>query len=379
MYDAKGQLVGMIDVDGSAATWTWDENGNLMALARTLASSIPGNVGITLVSPNQGKPNDPLEIFGKGLANPTSLTFNGVAATVISSTSTSIKTTVPTSASTGVIHVVTALGAADSPSAFTVLTSAPLTITPNQVALLPTRTQQFTASGPVTWAVGLIPGGNAQLGTITTGGLYTAPSTGTFPRQVTVTARSTADPEDTAEAAVTIVPVPVARADRVTVVVTQGGPTQATPLRATRVTVNIPPGGPTQATPLRASRVTVNIPPGGPTQALPLRAVRVSVERRPVITGVSPTSIARGSSNVTLTLTGQGLTGATALQFLNNGSNDTLITYTNLTVVSDTQVTATVSIGATAAITGRAIQMTAAGVISTPAGTGTNVLQVAGP
>src|SRR3989304_1393530 len=53
VYDPKGHLVGVIDLDGSAATWTWDENGNLMALARTLASSLPGNVGITLVSPNQ--------------------------------------------------------------------------------------------------------------------------------------------------------------------------------------------------------------------------------------------------------------------------------------------------------------------------------------
>lgn len=377
VYDAKGQISSVIDTDGSAATYQWDENGNLLGITRVNASGISGPVGITLVSPNSGKSGDSIELFGKGLANPTSLTFNGVAATVTTSTSTYIKTTVPTGANTGLIHVVTPLGQADSPSAFTVLSA--MTISPTQAAVLPTRTQQFSAAGAATWTVNGVVGGMPQLGTIDTNGLYTAPSGGTFPLTVTVAAQSPGDPQNRAEAAVTILPVPVARATRLTIFVVPGGPTQASPLRASRVTLNVPPPGPTQATPLRANRVSVNAPPGGPPQASPLTATRVSVERQPVITAVSPGSVARGASNVTLTLTGVGLTSPAALQFLRNGANDALITYSGLTASSDTQATVTISVAATAVIAGRVLQITAGSVNSTPAGTGTNVLQVTGP
>jgi hypothetical protein len=155
-------------------------------------------------------------------------------------------------------------------------------------------------------------------------------------------------------------------------------PTQATPLAASRVSLAVSQP-PTQAAALSAPRVSLAASQP-PTQATPLTARRVAVERQPVITGISPGSIARGSSNVSLTLTGQGLANATALQFLNNGTNDTLITYSNLAASPDgTQATVTVNIGSAAVIAGRVAQITAGGVISTPAGTGTNVLQVTGP
>ena len=35
VYDTKGQLVGVIDVDGSAATYNVDENGHLMGISRS--------------------------------------------------------------------------------------------------------------------------------------------------------------------------------------------------------------------------------------------------------------------------------------------------------------------------------------------------------
>ncbi len=394
LYDAKGQLAAVIDVDGSAATFQFDENGNLTGIQRTDASSIAGPVGITLVSPNEGLPGDGVEIFGKGLANPTSVTFNGVATTVTASTSTSLKTSVPSGATTGVIHVVTPSGAADSPSPFTVL--ATLTITPSQVSLLPTRTQQFTASGPATWTVEGLAGGSPQVGTISTTGLYTAPGSGLFPRLVTVAAQSPNNPTNKAEAPVTIVPVPVARTAWVSVTVAQTAPRatpllaprvsaagspappQAAPLRANRVSAVVSPT-PTQASPLRAPRVSAVVSPT-PAQAAPLAALRVAVERQPVITGVSPASLARGSANVPLTLTGQGLASPTALQFLRNGANDTLITYSNLTATPDgTQATVTINIAGTAVIAGRVLQITAGGLSSTPAGTGTNVLQITGP
>jgi hypothetical protein len=143
-----------------------------------------------------------------------------------------------------------------------------MTISPGQLSILPTRTQQFTASGPATWTVDGIASGNAQVGTISSSGLYTAPGTGVFPLIVTVGAQSPGNPQNKAEAPVTVVPVPVVRAARVSAFVV---------------------GGPNQAAPLRADRVSAAVSPA-PTQALPLLATRVAVERQPVITESRPPS-----------------------------------------------------------------------------------------
>ena len=59
--------------------------------------------------------------------------------------------------------------------------SAPLTVTPRNSVVTFTQTAQFAAqgsgSGSATWSVDGVAGGNATVGTITTGGLYTPPST----------------------------------------------------------------------------------------------------------------------------------------------------------------------------------------------------------
>jgi YD repeat-containing protein len=203
VMDLKGQIIAIVDADGSVATYSWDLSGNLTGITRISPGA--GPVAITLVSPNQGLPNDPISIYGKGLANPSSVTFNGVAATVLESSANYIKTTVPAT-TTGTIHAVTPLGQADSPSAFTVLGA--MTISPTTASLLPAQTQQFTASGAADWLVNGIQGGTAQLGTVTAGGLYTAPSTGTFPQEVTVAAQSPGNPLNRAEALLTILPPP---------------------------------------------------------------------------------------------------------------------------------------------------------------------------
>jgi hypothetical protein len=243
------------------------------------------------------------------------VTFNGVAATIQNSSANHIAVTVPATATSGVIHVVTPLGQADSPSAFTVL-SGGLTITPGNASVLPTRTVQFTASGPAEWLVNGILNGAPETGTIS-GGLYTAPGSGVFPRQVTVAAQTPGNPATQAEAVVTILP-----------------------------------------------------PPGA-------RARGVSGTRGPAITAVSPAKVAQGDTNVGLTLTGVGLASPSILKFLKDGANDPLITYTNLAAnPGGTQATATLSVGSTAPVAGRVLQITAGGGNSTPAGTGSNVLAI---
>src|SRR6185312_5578639 len=49
-------------------------------------------------------------------------------------------------------------------------------VTPRVVALTFQQTQQFTASGSVTWSVDGVTGGTAVTGTITSAGLYTPPA-----------------------------------------------------------------------------------------------------------------------------------------------------------------------------------------------------------
>lgn len=90
-------------------------------------------------------------------------------------------------------------------------TALSLTITPTSASVFTGRTLQFattfntTANNAVTWQVNQITGGDTTHGTISSNGLYTAPTAVPSPAAVTVTAISQADTTKTASATVTIV------------------------------------------------------------------------------------------------------------------------------------------------------------------------------
>src|SRR5690348_13294698 len=75
-------------------------------------------------------------------------------------------------------------------------TTVAITISPTTATLSQGQTTQFTATvtnssnTAVTWQVGGVTGGSAATGTISTGGLYTAPASVTVAQGVTVTAVS---------------------------------------------------------------------------------------------------------------------------------------------------------------------------------------------
>ena len=97
----------------------------------------------------------------------------------------------------------------------------------------------------------------------------------------------------------------------------------------------------------------------------------------PLITSVLPSAGVRGSTNLTLTMTGSGLAGAIGLDLLLNQVADSAITVTNLTASSDgTQVTAQISITATAVLGPRVVRLRAGAAATTAVGTGGNVLTV---
>src|SRR6202022_770284 len=111
------------------------------------------------------------------------------------------------------ITAVAQANTADIANAAVTLTSDVLvSVSPVSVNLQFGKTQQFTASvtgtanNAVTWQAGRVTGGNSSLGTISTTGLYTAPSTysGTLPATVSVTAISTVDTTKSASANVTL-------------------------------------------------------------------------------------------------------------------------------------------------------------------------------
>jgi serine protease len=70
-----------------------------------------------------------------------------------------------------------------------------------------TPTVGNTLNTVVTWQVNGVAGGNTTVGTVTAGGVYTAPSAVPSPETVTVTALSAADPTKSASAQVTVTPM----------------------------------------------------------------------------------------------------------------------------------------------------------------------------
>ncbi|MBI1820879.1 MAG: IPT/TIG domain-containing protein [Nitrospirae bacterium] len=135
-YDELGRLVGATDGQGNMAVYTYDTVGNLLSIQKY--SSSASGIGIFLLLPSKGVIGTQVEIRGYGfdnLASNNQVSFNGTAATVISSTVNSIVTTVPANATTGLVTVTNLNGTSISPIPFTVLQLPVITgISPNPVA-----------------------------------------------------------------------------------------------------------------------------------------------------------------------------------------------------------------------------------------------------
>lgn len=381
LYDDLNRLVGVVDQQGNAATYTYDAVGNILKIERFDTVSLPGKVAITLVSPGKGKVGAEVQIFGKGFSadpNQNSVSFNGGPATVKAAAPNRIVTSVPPGAISGPITVATALGSAASPTPFLVLTPGVITVSPTSGALL-VRTalqfQAFEAGNPTTniiWAVNGIPGGGAFLGTISADGLYTAPATAPSPATVTLTATHKDDPTLRGSATVATIgflpgfPSVVSSGVSVNI---------AELLRVDKnVTASVSVFAAALISPTAvAAPLSVSVA----SSSAFLAAASVTVTRAPVITSVSPSNGSRGATNLVLTLTGAGFSGATNLLFLLNNVEDQSVTVTNLAVnADDTQATAEISISVGAALGVRVMQLRTPAGTSTPVGTGGNLFSV---
>jgi len=108
---------------------------------------------------------------------------------------------------------VTAVSAADptqSGSASVTIAPVSVSVSPSVATLPVLGTQSFVATvlyssnTAVTWQVNAVTGGNANIGTVSSSGVYTAPASVPSPATVTVTAVSVAQPSQSGSASVTV-------------------------------------------------------------------------------------------------------------------------------------------------------------------------------
>jgi uncharacterized protein YjdB len=225
---ATTAYVGSASAESFVTVTGTNPGGPLGITVTELSSSQQGTSNITVtpisitLSPTSGSVSlGSTEQFTATVAGTTNTvvtwSVNGVDggnSTVGTISSTGLYTAPSTLPGPGTVAV-TATSQADS----TVSASATVTITPPTITLSPTiasvalsGTQQFTAavSGAtntsVTWSVNGVDGGNSTVGTVSSAGLYTAPSTLPNPATVAVAATSQAASTVSASATVTVTP-----------------------------------------------------------------------------------------------------------------------------------------------------------------------------
>jgi large repetitive protein len=91
-------------------------------------------------------------------------------------------------------------------------------------------------------------------------------------------------------------------------------------------------------------------------------AVDTTAIAKPAVTSVTPSSGARGTTSLPITITGTGLTGSTGVTVSGAG-----VTCTGVSAPSDTTVTATCSITSAAGLTARSVTVTGGSYGNTPA------------
>jgi hypothetical protein len=108
------------------------------------------------------------------------------------------------------VHVLILPGCGSTSAPSTAPTNVVVSVQPGSANLFLGQTQQFqgivtgATDTSVRWTVNNVPGGNASVGTITAGGLFTAPSDLPSPPSATVTAVSNADSQAISSASVTL-------------------------------------------------------------------------------------------------------------------------------------------------------------------------------
>ena len=127
-YDELGRLVGAVASTGDAVRYSYDAVGNITSITRYSSAQVV----LFSFTPESGVVGTQVTIYGSNFspnAAQDTVSFNGTNATIVSASPTQLVVTVPTGTTTGPITVTAPLGSVTSSGSFTVLNSAPPTIT----------------------------------------------------------------------------------------------------------------------------------------------------------------------------------------------------------------------------------------------------------
>jgi YD repeat-containing protein len=386
VYDDNGRLHAVISSTGDAVVYEYDAAGNITAIRR-----LPANMlAILSFSPHEGLSGDEVTFIGVGFGGGvTNVSFNGASASIVSVTASTVVAIVPAGATTGLVTLNTPTGSVTTATPFTI---AGLRITPSAATIKFGESVQFAAEvlpstldQAVVWSVDNVIGGNASVGTISPAGLYTAPNT-TFSSLV-IRAAGVADNARFGEAQVTVNDPDDIQSVFAAAVSVQRGENVNTSALARNVAVqygalgepqsglsrplavqfgNLAESGAALARALTvqygnaaaqasalANSVSVQVN-DGPLQYFPLN--HLSATFGPYIQSISPGSFNRATAT-SATITGAGLTGTTALRFINaSGAIDTTITVSNISVSADgSSLTATITVPSGALVGSRVV------------------------
>ncbi len=332
------------------------------ATTGTVSVTTPGGTGtsatnftvtptVSSFSPTSGVIGSSVTINGQAFTGATSVTFNGTSASFTVVNNLQITATVPAGASTGTIAVTTPSGTGTSGTSYTVTASvssfAPASgIVGSSVIITGTgffgvtnvrvngvNMASFTVDSPTQITAAIPTAATSGLISVTTAG-GTANSASNFSIVPNITSLgTTSGPVGTS---VTINGSGFGLATAITFNgVSATFSASASPY--TSITATVPTGATT-------GTVSVTTPGGTGTSATNFTVT-------PTVSSFSPTSGAEGAS---ITINGQAFTGVTAVTF--NGTSAVF------SFVSNTQITATVPVGAT----------TGTIAVTTPSGTGTS-------
>jgi YD repeat-containing protein len=392
VYDDNGRLHAVVAPSGEAAVYEYDAAGNVTAVRRLPA----GALALFGFSPREGYFGTLVTFTGTGFGGGVAgVSFNGTPGSVIEFTNSTVVAEVPPGAATGPVTITTPRGSVTTASPFTV---RGVRVTPPSARVTFGEAVQFAAEvvtagdeRGVVWSVNGIAGGNPAVGTITAGGLYTAPAqkAGT----AAVRATSVAAPDLFDEAQVTVRDPNAVQEVRAAAVSISRGPARGTAVlshsvsirhgfrdgavAASATSLSIQYGFPNRSPAMTQSPVSVGY--GGPEGQYQASA-RVSATAGPHVTSISPAQIARGAT-VTLTIGGANLSGAAALRFINDsGAVDSALTVTNIGVSADgSALTATLNVTNTAALGQRVVVVCTPSSCSLTTKAGSNVVAVVAP
>jgi hypothetical protein len=188
--------------------------------AVTIVNPAPTLTSVTPAAVNAGSGDTSLALLGQGFTPQSAVHLSGADVVTTFGSSTELHADVPAAqladATTLNVTVTTPAPGGGTSNSLELSVLIVVTVAPSAQTLRVNETRQFAATvvgssdTGVSWTVNNIAGGNATVGAIDPGGLYTAPAIPPAPNQVTITAASLADPARKATASVTIVnPVPL--------------------------------------------------------------------------------------------------------------------------------------------------------------------------